>query len=307
VSSEPLGLDAARDLIRLFETSGPPPDARDDVDTASLRRRLPHLRDVEIESLEIAGPHGPVPVRRYDGPEPNGVGLVWVHGGAFLAGDLDMPESNWVGLELASRGYAVLAVDYRKALRGVHHPVPLDDVATAWAAAPATWGDAVTSIHLGGASAGAFLAAATALRSAVEGGRRPDSLTLIYPLLHRHLPPARPAAAAAAATLPEALRFRPGFVLGLNDNYLGPADPLAHPIAFPADGRLESLPRTLVISAQADDLRASGEAFAAALEAAGVPFKLGAEPGTTHGYLDRPDEPGAKATLDRIARWIAPS
>ena len=57
---------------------------------------------------------------------------MWVHGGAFMGGYLDMPESNWVALELAARGIPVFAVDYTKCLGDVHYPVPSDDVLAAW-------------------------------------------------------------------------------------------------------------------------------------------------------------------------------
>ena len=39
-------------------------------------------------------------------------GLVWAHGGGFAAGDLDMPEADWVARSLAERGITVISVDY---------------------------------------------------------------------------------------------------------------------------------------------------------------------------------------------------
>ena len=51
------------------------------------------------------GPHGDVPVRVYaptDGAPPTR-GVVWCHGGAFVAGDLDMPEADVVARELVAR------------------------------------------------------------------------------------------------------------------------------------------------------------------------------------------------------------
>lgn len=301
------GYALAQQLIQQFGESGPPPETRTDVDTESLIRRFPRLASVRIRSIGIEGPHGTVPTRLYETAESNGIALVWVHGGAFLAGDLDMPESNWVALELAARGFSVLAVDYRKALNGVHHPVLSDEVDAAWSAATGEglWTQTPESLHLGGASAGAFLSASVALRAAAEGHRIPDSLLLIYPLLHRTLPKASSAAAAAAETLTPEQRFTPGFVQGLNENYLGSSNPAAHPIAFPAEADLEVLPPTLVVNAEADDLRASGEAFAAALGHADVPHEVTTERGTIHGYLDQPGHAGAVATLDRIVGWLA--
>src|SRR5690625_4981623 len=53
--------------------------------------------DLRVEDRQAPGPHGPVPVRIYtptapvDAPRPV---LVWCHGGAFMHGDLDMPEGD---------------------------------------------------------------------------------------------------------------------------------------------------------------------------------------------------------------------
>ena len=94
--------------LKWLRENGEPAEARPDVDTESLRRRFPHLGKVSVSDLIVESPHGPQPARVYRDPtaEPSGKALVWVHGGAFLGGYLDMPESNWVALELAARGIA---------------------------------------------------------------------------------------------------------------------------------------------------------------------------------------------------------
>jgi hypothetical protein len=52
--------------------------------------------------------------------------------GAFIGGDLDMPEADWVARELVSRaGIVVVSVDYRLCVNGVTYPVPHDDVVAA--------------------------------------------------------------------------------------------------------------------------------------------------------------------------------
>ena len=48
--------------------------------------------------------------------------LVWAHGGGFVAGDLDMPEADWVAPSLAARGVTVVSIDYR--LAGDGRPLP---------------------------------------------------------------------------------------------------------------------------------------------------------------------------------------
>jgi len=282
----------------------PMADPREDIDTVSLVRRFPHLSSVEIEEITIVGDAGSIPARRYRATS-GGPGFVWVHGGAFISGDLTMPESHWVSMELASRGVSVLALDYRKALHGVHHPALSDDVLAGWIAAPEVLGVPRGRIHLGGASAGANLSAGVAARLKADDAALPSSLVLIYPVLHSELPAPSAQAAAALATLPDEARFTPDFMRAINVNYVGNSQHLTDPIAFAAHGNLNGMPRTLIINAEADDLRASGEAFAPLLAAAGVPVTMLSEPGTRHGYLDLPGDAAAIASIDRITAWLS--
>lgn len=298
--------DDGRKRFRELLAHLPFTDPRDDIDTTSLKQRFPSLAGVEVADLALEGPHGPIPARHYAGPVRSGAGLVWVHGGAFVSGDLDMPESHWVGLELAARGIPVLALDYRKALNGVHYPVQSDEVLAGWLAA--VHGDLldveVERLHLGGASAGANLSAGAAGRLVSESLSRPASLILVYPVLHGELPPASPEAAAAADTLAPELRFTPEFIRAVNLNYVGEPRRMHDAVAFPANGVGPRLPPTLVLTAEADDLRASGEAYATLLAEAGIPVVVGFEPGTVHGYLDHPGLAAAVASIDRLAQWL---
>ena len=121
----------------------------------------PEPTRADVEDAEVAGPHGPVPVRIYrhaDG-ERSGAGLVWIHGGGFVNGSLDMPEADLVAKGLVTRTHAVVvSVDYRLCRDGVHHPVPHDDC---WAVYEYVTGHAAElgidpgRIAVGGASAGA--------------------------------------------------------------------------------------------------------------------------------------------------------
>uniref|UniRef100_UPI002898DDBF alpha/beta hydrolase fold domain-containing protein n=1 Tax=Microbacterium sp. TaxID=51671 RepID=UPI002898DDBF len=85
----------------------------------------------------LDGPHGPLRVRVYVPETPAGPGLVWAHGGGFAAGEIDMPEADWVARSFADRGIVVVSVDYSLApfprtwaaaagapeRAGVHYPV----------------------------------------------------------------------------------------------------------------------------------------------------------------------------------------
>ncbi|WP_243696074.1 alpha/beta hydrolase [Labedella phragmitis] len=246
--------------------------------------------------------------RVYRGPTTPGRGLVWVHGGAFISGSLDMPESHWVGMELASRGISVLALDYRKALAGVSHPALSDDVLTGWRAAVEDadlLGVAAGDLHLGGASAGANLATGVTVRERDAGRTLPASLLLFYPVLHDTVPPPGPAAREAAIAVPPELRFSPQFMRAVTENYVGASGSTADPVAFPAHARLDGFPPTLIVNAEADDLRPSGEEFGSLLADAGVSAESIFEPGTAHGYLDHPGLPEAVASIDRIAAHIS--
>jgi acetyl esterase len=158
--------------------------------------------NIAIDNLRIAGPHGDVPLRTYTPSQPNGQALLWIHGGGFVVGDLDMPEADAVCRALAADGITVASVDYRLAVNGVCFPVPGDDVDAAWrwASAGSTLGIPADRWHLGGASAGGNLAAAAALRSHDTELPAAASLLLIYPVMHEHLP--SPSARLARHCLP---------------------------------------------------------------------------------------------------------
>ncbi len=262
--------------------------------------------DLLIDNIRIPGPHGPVPVRTYTPPEPNGTALLWIHGGGFVKGDLDMPEADTVARGLAAAGITVASVDYRLAVEGVRFPVPGDDVDAAWrwASAGAALGVPAERWHLGGASAGANLAAAETQRARDTGLPAPASTVLIYPVLHDVLPTPSPSLARLLARLPDEARFTTERCRELNLNYVGDAALLQHPYAFPAHGRLAGLSPTLIVNAEIDDLRPSGEDFAALLARAGVDVAVLREPATWHGYLNDFSQPAAARTVARIAGWI---
>jgi acetyl esterase len=249
-----------------------------------------------------------VAVRRYSPVAPavaSPVTLVWVHGGGFGAGDLDMPESDVVAREIVARaGVRVVAVGYRLAVDGVRFPAPLDDVVAATRAVLAPAGDA--PVVLGGTSAGGNLALATALRLRDEAGAGSlAGLVLAYPYLHVVNPPLSADLAERMAPLPEHERFTTESVRAMVENYLGPLADSPPRYAYPGDDPdLGRLPRTLVIGAEYDDLLSSALAGAASLRAAGVDVEEHFEPGVLHGHLNTPGLPGALRTLDRIVAWL---
>lgn len=279
----------------------------------AVKEELPRLAQVAVTDLSLATPGTVLPMRLYRDPAMPAVkALVWIHGGGFMGGGLACAEANWVALELASQGIPVLTMTYRKALKGVTYPAPSDDVLAVWRWAvdhAGLLGVDAAQLHLGGGSAGGNLAAGVAkrLRDARAAGEHgapvPASLLLVYPLLHSALPPLAPDDEALCKRTVKAFAD-PDFVRGVCLNYVGGADMLDDPYAFPGIGALHGLPPTLIVNAQFDSLRGSGDAFAAQLAADGGVVRSECESGALHGYLMMPSSPFAHSTLARMRRWL---
>ncbi|GAA2749757.1 alpha/beta hydrolase fold domain-containing protein [Amnibacterium kyonggiense] len=249
---------------------------------------------VSVTETTIDGPHGPIRLRVYrsDELEDAGAGahaVLWAHGGGFTAGDLDMPEAHVVGLELAHRlRGVVVSVDYRLATETVRHPIPVDDVAAAWAwllASADDLGIDPTRAAIGGASAGAFLASAATLRT--SGADRPAAVLLAYPALHFPNPASEDALAAELRTLPPVLRFFPQVVVAIFQAYLGRITDIPS-AETPGLADLTGYPPVRIVVSEYDDLRSSGELFAQQLASSGVPVELTVAEGMLHGHLNIP-------------------
>lgn len=287
------------DAVRWLAENGEPADPRTDIDTASLQRRFPHLAGVVSDDIRIDGPYGRlIPARLYRAAAApaSGRALVWVHGGAFIGGYLDMPEANWVALELAARGIPVLSVDYVKCLGQTHFPEPTDEVRTAFAHALAhaqdLFGVDPGAVLLGGASAGGNLTAGAVAQLQDAGQAVPAGLVLVYPVVHPNGP--------EASTVVDLTS--PHGQLALN--FAGSDDALADPHAFAALGRVDGFPPTIIVVCEKDALRPSGEAFAAQLREAGVEVELRLELGADHGHINEPADPTALPAVEAIAAWI---
>lgn len=278
----------------------------------------------------IAGPHGPVPVRRYSPAgvvSPERPAIVWVHGGAFVKGDLDLPETHEVALALAGAGFEVVTVDYRLATglrlpftlpgrlpfarpsrgpdvrraRGIRYPVPVDDVVAVLRAVQAEY---PAGVILGGASAGACLSAGAVLRLADEGAAALRGVFFAYGIFHAVLP-------ERSLEVRGQLRGRrkythtPRLLNLLNRYYAGSAAALAEPFAFAGGHPLQTFPPALMLDAESDAMRASGGQFARELDAAAVPVDYHVLAGTAHAFLNRPGDPGFARAIELISEWAA--
>jgi len=270
---------------------------------------------VRTEDAVVSGtPAIKVRVYRPDAPQAEpATTVVWIHGGAFISGSLDMTEADAPCRAFAAAGLTAVSVDYRRAPgfasrtqrhpHAVRYPLPLDDCVAAWQWA-ARFGD--TRMFVGGASAGGALATTLVVRLGRQAARLPAGVVLAYPLLHAELPPLPPQVRSSLRGWRRLGTLGPRAVRWMGRNYVGPHG-LAHlSEAFPRARDCAGFPPTLIVDAERDTLRASSIAFAAALREHGVRVTHLVERGVRHGYLDRAGGAAQRATLRRMVEWMAP-
>ncbi|KQS54765.1 hypothetical protein ASG36_20155 [Geodermatophilus sp. Leaf369] len=259
-------------------SAGSPEDARALV--AAGRAGLGEGPDL-LERREVAVPTRSGSVRSLLLVPHGGVTgvLVYVHGGGWVVGEPEDFET--LGRELASRtGCAVLLPDYRLA---PEHPFPagLEDVEDVLAHVQSARVDLVGADLpwvAAGDSAGANLLT-VALRRHRELECRLQ--VLVYPVTDTDTD--GPTYTEFGTGLPLTRADMRWFL----DHYLGQDDDLRHsPDVAPLRATdLAGLPPALVLTAEHDVLRGEGEAYAAALSAAGVPTQVERSPGVAHGFL----------------------
>ena len=278
--------------IESFEKGLADPVSRARLDEFMSITDAPAPPAVETRNDAASGPHGRVPVRIYT---PAGGGtdrpcLVWLHGGAFRMGDLNMPEADWTAREICARaGAVVVSVDYRLCISGITYPVPHDDSVAAirWVRTNAAClGIDPDRISVGGGSAGGNLATGAVLRLRDDDGWVPAALLLAYTTLHAVVPPPSPSLAPLLEEIPRLLRFLPEDRRGITENYLGGPASLADGYAMPANAVLEGLCPVVLLNSEYDDLRASAEVFAGQLAVAGVDVRQVLVRGMLHGFLN---------------------
>lgn len=237
----------------------------------------------EVRDDTVPGPGGDIPVRIY---RPDGHGLpvlVYAHGGGFVFCDLDSHDG--LCRNIANRVQAVvISVAYRLAPEN-RWPDAAEDVYTVaqWAVdnAGAVGGDA-RRVAVGGDSAGGNLAAVAAVMARDCGGPKIAAQLLLYPVI-------------AADFDTESYRlYGKGFynpkpaLQWYWDQYVPIFADRENPYASPLRANLAGLPPAVVVLAGHDPLRDEGNAYADALEAAGVvtvrcPFE-----GGIHGFMTMP-------------------
>ena len=262
-----------------------------------LRRKTAPVEVAAVRDLDLPGDAGAIRVRVYtpfdDGPRPL---VVFFHGSGFSVLDLDTHDDFCRRLCVASGG-VVASVDYRLA---PEHPFPAgpDDclAATRWLAARAAeLGCREHALVLAGDSAGACLAAATALQLRDADGLQADALVLWYPVTDH-----------PSSRWPSYTDFEQGFGLSAEgmgwfwQQYLGDATRAREDAASPLRAAsLAGLPPLWLASAEFDVLRDEGEAFAQRARREGVPVELHRAAAMNHGFMKY------AGVIDEATQWMA--
>ena len=251
-----------RELCRAFDRPRPPGLIVTDRAIAADGRDVP---------IRVYLPRAQVPL----------AGLVYLHGGGWVLGDLDSHDG--VTAELAARaGIVVVAVDYRLA---PEHPFPaaFEDCGAVLDAAfadPADFGIDAARLGVGGDSAGGNLAAALCLRARFLGGPMPRAQVLIYPELGLGMTAAgRPQAGDEPLLSQDEIGY-------YARAYLGPSGRTDDPHAAPLLAEdFSGLPPAYLQAVEYDPLRLDAETYAARLAEAGVAAQLEVAAGLVHGYM----------------------
>ncbi|HEV2268331.1 MAG TPA: alpha/beta hydrolase [Steroidobacteraceae bacterium] len=272
-------------LERLATASGGPTPLTVAERRASLERLLSlggqPERVARIEKRRIRGPGGLLRVWVYTpAGAPLGLlpGLVYFHGGGFVAGSLETHDGICRSLANAS-GCRLVAVDYRL---GPEAPFPaaVQDAcaATRWVAEHAAQiGIDARHICVAGDAAGGTLAAVVAQTLAAEEEPPLALQYLLCPILdHQAKTSSRDDFGSGYLLERETLEHDLRHYL---DETVDAADPRISPLRAQ---RLEGLPPACIHTAECDPLRDEGAAYAERLERAGVRVSYRCHPGMIH-------------------------
>ena len=243
--------------------------------------------------------------------------LVWLHGGAFIGGSVDMREADAVARAFARRGLLVLNVDYRKVplfsrtqtwkgSRAIRYPTPVRDCLAGWKMLLHEAGPLDIPVHrtfVGGASAGGHLASMVALEARAAELQRPAGVLLAYPSLHAELP-------ERGGQERSSLLGRPGqqvqrcFMRRMSRCFVGSTHLDLLPEDFPVSPDLADFPPTCIVASEHDGQGRSAEIFARQLHHQNVPVISRIEPRTIHGYLNFSRRPAFARTIETFVEWM---
>jgi acetyl esterase/lipase len=260
---------------------------------ARLQRRRP-MRGVSFTRHSTAPPTETVRSAQGSAPISDGV-ILYFHGGGFITGGLDTHLGAVAALARRTR-LPIVHVDYRQ------YPVGAVDVSVADCCQAYRWlldqGADPAKVVLAGDSAGGFLAFATALGAQQQGLPAPAGVVGISALLELD----------STARNTHANTGRDAFgipvVLSALVDHVCPSAELVQSLAA-INGRLETMPPSLLIAADSEVLCCDAERLRDALVAAGRPCELRTWPSQLHAFPAMfPFLPESKQAFDCIARFV---
>lgn len=289
-----------------------PPDLLDlsDIPTArqiaadlleQMADQFPEIEGVITHDRQAPGPDGDpaVPVRIYRPEDAQGLlpAMLWIHGGGMVLGNIDQDDM-FCKAVAKDVNCTIVSVEYRLAPEHPY-PAPLEDCYSAlrWLASNAVEIDADASrIAIGGASAGAGLAAGLGLLARDRGEVAVAFQLLIYPMVDdRNITPSSQAITHPSVWNREAniagWRAYLGGEIGADD---------VPPYAAPARASdLSGLPPAYIAVGELDLFLDEDIDYAQRLLQAGVSTELHVYPGAFHGS----DMFVADSELSQ--RWVA--
>lgn len=293
-----------RGLFAVFEGSESPPlhhlgveGARSVSSAAARFLQGPPHEVARVRDLVIERDGCTVPARIYH-PAP-GTALpliVYVHGGGWVTGDLDVVDGPCRRLAVGTNS-VVVSLDYRRSpeTRG---PGAVDDVSAAarWCAEHrADLGASATGLTLMGDSAGAHLIACALVRDQLP---EVTSAVLLYPPIAPH----------AGERLGSYADFAGSPILSADTMdwfWSQHLDGGATAVDLTDLGEVSSFPRTLMVSAGIDVLRDEGLDFVSRLRTAGAEVEVLDYPCLAHGFfwMDR-FIPEALAVVSAVGEFL---
>ncbi|MGA1754485.1 MAG: alpha/beta hydrolase fold domain-containing protein, partial [Ilumatobacteraceae bacterium] len=274
-----------------------PPDARMFMEMSSAVRP-PGPEVGEIIDGMLPGADGPIEYRLYRPPTPGPHPVVvYYHGGGWVIGSHTSDDPLCRELCVKSN-VVIVSVNYRHAPEH-RFPAAADDsfAALQWVAAnAASLGGDPTRLAVAGWSAGGNVAAVAAQLARDNGGPSLKGQLLLTP------------AVDGSKEYPSMRENAEGYVLTKSlmdwfwDHYADPSD-RSHPKASPLLAEsLANLPPAVIVTGQYDPLRDEGDAYAAALKAAGVPVQHIQARGHTHTSVGMVDVlPSGRPVRDQMA------
>ena len=237
----------------------------------------PSMASERDTSVPVEG--GQIVVRLYVPPGGGPLPLhVFIHGGGWCVGSLHERDPRC--RQVASGARCVVAsVDYRLAPENAF-PTAAEDcyAALCWLVEHAPeLGVDPDRVSVGGESAGANLAAAVCLIARDRHGPALRHQWLDVPAVDSTM------SQPSIRSVPDGYLLDMDVIVEFRDCYLPDPATWTHPYASPLHAEShEGLPPAWIMSCEHDKLRSDGEAYAAALEAAGVPVQFQVLAGHVH-------------------------